>query len=179
MSWYEWRPYVPVATRRRQAEQELKRRKKKGQSVAPVIIEGRTIAKSFWGKSWCANLERYSDYENRLPRGRTYVRNGSVIDLQIKKGEVLASVSGSSLYDIRIAIAPVKAGRWKSICRKHRFARGASAGPSGEGSDGPGLPGRRWAVSVTEGNRAFVQLSGLGRHVQTRCGGSLRRGRPA
>src|SRR5215471_9942481 len=117
MSWYEWRPYVPVATRRRQAEQELKRRKKKGQSVAPVIIDGRTIAKSFWGKSWCANLERYSDYENRLPRGRTYVRNGSVIDLQIKKGEVLASVSGSSLYDIKIAIAPVKARRWKSICR--------------------------------------------------------------
>jgi uncharacterized Zn finger protein len=117
MSWYEWRPYVPVATRRRQAEQELKRRKNKGQSTSPVIIEGRTIAKSFWGKSWCANLERYSDYENRLPRGRTYVRNGSVIDLQIKKGEVLASVSGSSLYDIKIAIAPVKAGRWKSICR--------------------------------------------------------------
>ena len=117
MSWYEWRPYVPVATRRRKAEQELKRRKKKGQSVASVIIDGRTIAKSFWGKSWCANLERYSDYENRLPRGRTYVRNGSVIDLQIKKGEVLASVSGSSLYDIRIAIAPVKAGRWNSICR--------------------------------------------------------------
>jgi uncharacterized Zn finger protein len=117
MSWYEWRPYVPVATRRRQAEQELKRRRKKGQSVAPVIIDGRTIAKSFWGKSWCANLERYSDYENRLPRGRTYVRNGSVIDLQIKKGEVLASVSGSSLYDIKIVIAPVKAGRWKSICR--------------------------------------------------------------
>src|SRR5215831_17038375 len=117
MSWYEWRPYVPAATRRRQAEQELKRRKKKGQSTSPVVIDGRTIAKSFWGKSWCANLERYSDYENRLPRGRTYVRNGSVIDLQIKKGEVLASVSGSSLYDIRIAIAPVKAGRWKSICR--------------------------------------------------------------
>jgi uncharacterized Zn finger protein len=117
MSWYEWRPYVPVAQRRRQAEQELKRRKKKGQATSPVIIDGRTIAKSFWGKFWCANLERYSDYENRLPRGRSYVRNGSVIDLQIKKGEVLASVSGSSLYDIRIAIAPVKAGRWKSICR--------------------------------------------------------------
>jgi uncharacterized Zn finger protein len=117
MSWYAWRPYVPVAQRRRQAEKELKRRKKKGQSVAPVIIDGRTIAKSFWGKSWCENLERYSDYENRLPRGRTYVRNGSVIDLQIKKGEVLASVSGSSLYDIKIAIAPVKAARWKSICR--------------------------------------------------------------
>ena len=64
MSWYEWRPYVPVATRRRKAEQELKRRKKKGQSVASVIIDGRTIAKSFWGKSWCANLEAL--YDNRI-----------------------------------------------------------------------------------------------------------------
>src|SRR5947207_2287362 len=117
MSWYEWRPYVPVDARRRQAQRELQKRRANGDSIAPVIIEGRTIAKSFWGKSWCANLERYSDYANRLPRGRTYVRNGSVIDLQIKKGEVLASVSGSSLYDIKIAIAPVKAARWKSICR--------------------------------------------------------------
>ena len=66
---------------------KLAKLKKKGQSVAPVTIEGRAIAKSFWGKSWCTNLERYSDYENRLPRGRTYVRNGSVVDLQIAKGQ--------------------------------------------------------------------------------------------
>ena len=117
MSWYEFRPYVPVAERRRQAEQKLKKLKKKGQSVAPVTIEGRTIAKSFWGKSWCDNLERYSDYANRLPRGRTYVRNGSVVDLQIAKGEVSAFVAGSELYKIKIGIAPVKAHRWKSICR--------------------------------------------------------------
>ena len=71
MSYYEWRPYVPVAEKRRQAERKLAKLKKQGQSVAPVTIEGRTIAKSFWGKSWCTNLERYSDYENRLPRGRT------------------------------------------------------------------------------------------------------------
>ncbi len=117
MSWYEFRPYVPVAERRRQAAQKLKKLKQKGQSVAPVTIEGRTIAKSFWGKSWCDNLERYSDYANRLPRGRTYVRNGSVVDLQIAKGEVSAFVAGSELYTIKIGIAPVKAGRWKSICR--------------------------------------------------------------
>src|SRR5712691_6243549 len=116
MSWYEWAPYVSVAERRRQAERELKKLKKKGQSVAPVAIEGRTIAKSFWGKAWCNNLERYSDYENRLPRGRSYVRNGSVVDLQIAKGEVLAFVSGSELYQIKIGIAPVAARRWKSIC---------------------------------------------------------------
>jgi len=117
MSWYEFRPYVPVAQRRRQAEQKLKKLKKKGQSVAPVTIEGRTIAKSFWGKSWCDNLERYSDFANRLPRGRTYVRNGSVVDLQIAKGEILAFVAGSELYKIKIGIAPVKSSRWKSICR--------------------------------------------------------------
>jgi uncharacterized Zn finger protein len=116
MSWYEFRPYVPVAERRRRAQQKLKQLKKK-QSVAPVTIDGRTIARSFWGKSWCDNLERYSDYANRLPRGRTYVRNGSVVDLQIAKGEVLAFVAGSELYKIKIGIAPVKPSHWKSICR--------------------------------------------------------------
>jgi uncharacterized Zn finger protein len=117
MSYYGWQAYVPVAGKRRQAERKLAKLKKQGRSVAPVRIEGRTITKSFWGKSWCVNLERYSDYENRLPRGRTYVRNGSVIDLQIAKGEISAMVAGSELYQIKIAIAPVTRARWKSICR--------------------------------------------------------------
>jgi uncharacterized Zn finger protein len=108
---------VPVAEKRRQAERKLAKLKKQGQSIAPVTIEGRTIAKSFWGKSWCINLERYSDYENRVPRGRTYVRKGSVLDLQIAKGEVVAMVAGSALYKIKITIAPVTAARWKAICR--------------------------------------------------------------
>jgi uncharacterized Zn finger protein len=117
MSYDAWRPYVPVARRRLLAAIKLAGLKKKGQSVSPVTIEGRAIAKSFWGKSWCNNLERYSDYENRLPRGRTYVRNGSVFDLQITKGKVAAAVSGSDLYTVTITIAPVVATRWKAICR--------------------------------------------------------------
>src|SRR6202048_439736 len=117
MSYYEWHAYVPVAEKRRQAERKLAKLKKRGQSVAPVTIEGRTIAKSFWGKSWCINLERYSDFETRIPRGRTYVRNGSVLDLQIARGEVAAMVAGSSLYKVKITIAPVTAARWKAICR--------------------------------------------------------------
>ena len=117
MSYFAWRPYVPVAERRRQAERKLAKLKKQGRSIAPVRIEGRTIAKSFWGNAWCTNLERYSDYENRLPRGRTYVRNGSVVDLQIAEGEVAAMVAGSELYNIKIAISPVRTARWKSICR--------------------------------------------------------------
>jgi uncharacterized Zn finger protein len=117
MSDFGWHPYVPVAEKRRQAERKLAKLKKKGQPIAPVRIEGRAIAKSFWGKSWCANLERYSDYASRLPRGRTYVRNGSVVDLQISKGEVAAMVAGSSLYKIKIVIAPTTSARWKAICR--------------------------------------------------------------
>ena len=107
----------PWRERRRKAAKKLAKLKKKGQSVSPVTIEGRAIAKSFWGKSWCTNLERYSDYENRLPRGRTYVRNGSVVDLQIAKSKVSAVVSGSDLYTVTITIAPVTATRWKAICR--------------------------------------------------------------
>src|SRR5215468_4275871 len=118
MSYYfAWQPYVSVAAKRRRAEREVAKLKKRGQAIAPVRIEGRKIAKSFWGQSWCTNLERYSDFENRLPRGRTYVRNGSVVDLQIAKGEVAAMVAGSDLYKIKIAIAPVKTARWKAICR--------------------------------------------------------------
>jgi uncharacterized Zn finger protein len=115
--YFGWQPYVPVAARRRKAETKVAQLKKKGQPIAPVTIEGRTIARSFWGKSWCTNLESYSDYANRMPRGRTYVRNGSVVDLQIGKGEVTALVAGSQLYKVEITIAPVKPAAWKSICR--------------------------------------------------------------
>src|SRR3954447_22413638 len=117
MGYYGWRPYVPVAEKRRQAERKLATLNKQRRSVTPVTIEGRTIAKSFWGTSWCINLERYSDYENRLARGRTYLRAGSVVDLQISKGEIAAMVAGSALYKVKIAIAPVPAARWKAICR--------------------------------------------------------------
>ena len=117
MSYFAWKPYVPVAKRREQAAKKLAKMQKKGAKVSPVVIQGRTIAASFWGKSWCDNLERYSDYASRLPRGRSYVRNGSVLDLQIAKGEVTAKVSGSELYTIEITIAPVAATRWTSLCR--------------------------------------------------------------
>lgn len=113
--WFAFRPYVPVAKRRAQAAAEVAKRKKKGEEVSPVQIAGRTIATTFWGKAWCDNLESYSDYENRLPRGRTYVRNGSVVDLQIQPGKIVALVSGSSLYKITINIDPVPEKQWRSI----------------------------------------------------------------
>jgi uncharacterized Zn finger protein len=113
---YGWRPYVTVAERRRKAAREMEKLKKKGHPVSPVVIEGRIIARTFWGKAWCENLERYSDYENRLPRGRAYVRNGSVLDLQIGGGEVKAMVSGSQIYKVAVKVTPVSKARWQSLC---------------------------------------------------------------
>jgi uncharacterized Zn finger protein len=117
MGFYGLRPYVSVAQRRRKAVSEMAKLKKKGHPVSPVVVEGRTIVKTFWGKAWCENLERYSDFENRLPRGRTYVRNGSVIDLQIAPGEIKALVSGSEIYKVKVRVAPVAKARWESICK--------------------------------------------------------------
>ena len=116
MSYYGYAPYVPVAERRAKAAREMKKLEKKGQKISPVVIEGRTIARNFWGKAWCENMERYSDYESRLPRGRTYVRNGSVVDLQIERGKVHAMVSGSEIYKVKIEISTVDPKSWKAIC---------------------------------------------------------------
>src|SRR3984893_18337751 len=117
MDEYGWRDYVPVAARRLQALRELSALKKKGHHALPVVIDGRKIAKTFWGQAWCDNLERYSDFANRLPRGRTYVRNGSVVDLQVGPGSVAAVVSGSTMYDVKVTVAPVPRARWSAICK--------------------------------------------------------------
>jgi uncharacterized Zn finger protein len=113
-----WKPYVPAAKRRAQARRAVATATKSGQNLAPVVIEGKTIAKTFWGKAWCQNLEAYSDFANRLPRGRTYVRNGSVIDLKIEPGKVKARVMGSNLYEIEVRIAAVPAHHWKVLTKE-------------------------------------------------------------
>jgi uncharacterized Zn finger protein len=117
MAWYyEWKPYVPVAVRRANAAKQAGRiAKKEKRELAPIQIEGRKIAKSFWGEAWCENLERYSDFANRLPRGRTYVRNGSVVDLTIERGKIKALVSGSELYTVKVSIATLQKPAWKKI----------------------------------------------------------------
>lgn len=115
MSFYSWKPYVSAAARRKKAEAAVKRAKQKGVNFSPVAASRGAIAKTFWGKAWCDNLERYSDYANRLPRGRTYVRNGSVIDLNITEGEVRAQVMGSSLYQVAVKVSAVPGKQWQAI----------------------------------------------------------------
>jgi uncharacterized Zn finger protein len=112
-----WAPYVSVAERRQKAQRAMDKLRKKGHPVAPVVIEGRTIATTFWGKAWCENLEKYHDFANRLARGRTYVRNGSVVDLQIAPLQIDAQVSGSELYQVSVRITGVSQGHWESLCQ--------------------------------------------------------------
>lgn len=112
---YGWGRYVPVAERRRNAMKKLKKLEKKGFKAQPIELEGRTIAKTFWGKAWCDHLESFSDFENRLPRGTRYVRNGSVCHLEISRGKISAKVIGSRLYDVNISIKTLPAKKWEKI----------------------------------------------------------------
>ncbi len=116
--YYRWgfHAYVPAAERRRRAALEMEQRQRQGQTITPVQIVGRLIAKTFWGRAWCENLERYSDIRNRLARGRTYVRNGSVVHLEIEPGSIEACVSGSELYEVKLTVAPLPQAIWKDIC---------------------------------------------------------------
>lgn len=122
MAWYGdfggWPEYVPVGKRIEAAKKHAaKRAKRAGRSAEPVKITGRAIATTFWGKSWCRHLEHYSDFSNRLPRGRTYARNGSIADLLVTRGRIEAVVAGSEVYDVAIAIAPLAPEKWRAIKR--------------------------------------------------------------
>lgn len=118
MGWYSWRPYVPVAVRQARALSKMEKLRKKGMCIQPVRIEGRQIAHSFWGQAWCDHLEKFSDYENRLPRGRAYIRNGSVCHLDITEGAISAMVSGSELYSVSIAIKKLPAKKWAQVKKR-------------------------------------------------------------
>lgn len=115
-----WPRYVPVAERRTKARKRMQQMQKKGQQICPVEIEGRTIARSFWGQGWCTHLESFSDFSNRLPRGRTYVRNGSVCHLEIGPGQATAMVSGSRIYNVTIGIKELSPAIWDDV--KHKCA---------------------------------------------------------
>ncbi|MDA0839633.1 MAG: helix-turn-helix domain-containing protein [Planctomycetota bacterium] len=118
MAYFGWRPYVSVAQRRAKGMKEMANLRKQGFEVKPVEIQGRKIARTFWGEAWCDHLESFSDYENRLPRGRAYVRNGSVCHLDITQGEVKAMVSGSELYNITIKIKTLGQQKWADVSKR-------------------------------------------------------------
>ena len=107
--------YVPVAARRARAARKIASLRRQGKKVQPVEVAGNLIARSFWGRRWCKHMESFSDYRNRLPRGRSYVRHGAVCDLAIRAGRVDALVLGTRLYRVAIRIEKLKPAVWKSI----------------------------------------------------------------
>jgi uncharacterized Zn finger protein len=111
--------YESVAQKRARAARRLAKLRKENPQIAPIIIEGRTIAKSWWAKAWVRNLESYADYANRIARGKGYLRYGMVLDLIIEKGVVDALVmgSGSSTYRVHVQIDPLSDARVTDIAR--------------------------------------------------------------
>ncbi len=119
---YGYPQYVSVGERQAKAEKKIQQLKKKNPDIAPVVINGTKIAHSWWGISWNKNLESYADYSNRIGRGRSYVRHGSVLDLKIKEGEILSLVQGSTSrpYEVKISISKIKSSVWQNILSECR-----------------------------------------------------------
>jgi len=117
MGYYGFPRYESVAEKKAKASRSLAKMKKKNPDIEPVIIEGRTLAKNWWGKSWNINLESYADYSNRIERGKRYVRNNAVLDLKISKGKVIAKVQGSRVkpYDVEISIDALDNKKWEQV----------------------------------------------------------------
>jgi uncharacterized Zn finger protein len=108
-----------VAEKKAKAAKKLAKLRAANPAIAPIIIEGRTIARSWWAKAWCTNLESYADYSNRIDRGKSYLRSGMVLDLTIEEGKVSALVmgSGSKLYTVTVGIDELPAKKWQAIVK--------------------------------------------------------------
>ena len=115
-SYYKSAP--TVAERREKSQMHQEKLRKKGEDIKPIVIEGRKITKTFWGDAWCRQMESFSDYSNRLPRGRSYVRHGTVCHLEITSQNVKALVSGSKIYEVNIKIKPYSKQKWKMLRNK-------------------------------------------------------------
>jgi len=114
MSWYS---YEDAREQKEALRRKLESRKKRGEKFEPLLVPpgSRKLAHTFWGKAWCDHLESHRDYEYRLPRGRSYLRQGNVYNLSIQSGAVSASVAGSELYEVSVTIQPLAKAAWKSI----------------------------------------------------------------
>jgi len=116
MSWrYSYYDKPSVAEQRKIAEARRKELERKHGELQPIVIEGKKIARNWWGIAWNKNLESYADLANRIERGRSYCKNGFILDLRISEGEITATVSGSSVYNVKIHIEKLSAGKWGSI----------------------------------------------------------------
>lgn len=88
----------------------MARQKKTTESKTFTIsVSSRKITTSWWGMAWQDKITSYSDYANRLPRARSYLRNGKVRELAIEPNFVTAKVKGTRPrpYNVQVYIEPL------------------------------------------------------------------------
>ncbi len=94
-SWPEYRPRIPA--------DGIKAKSQRGD-----------FGESWWARRWISVLESF-DFGTRLTRGRSYARNGSVLNIDIASGRVTARVQGSQRtpYKVTITIIPLSKIQWE------------------------------------------------------------------
>src|SRR6516225_9973543 len=100
----DWFPRFPKS-KPRAAKGGIKAQTKRGQ-----------FGQSWWAKRWIAVLESF-DIGARLGRGRSYARNGQVLNIDIAKAEVTAKVQGSrpKPYDVTIQVKSLAEKEWAKV----------------------------------------------------------------
>jgi uncharacterized Zn finger protein len=117
----DWDPdsYVDRDREMAKVDREIEKRRKKGESLrVEVPSQGRNLSNTFWGQAWNRNLMAYSDYESRMPRGRTYFRSGKVMNLEVQGGLITAVVAGTQIYDVKVKVSPLEEERWALLKQK-------------------------------------------------------------
>lgn len=115
-----WWSYQDVEEAKERVQREIAKRVRRGERFEALAAPAgkKNLCATFWGQAWCRNLETYQQYESRLPRGRSYLRQGNVYNLAIEPGVVSAVVAGSELYDTTVRIQPLPAAAWAEIVTK-------------------------------------------------------------
>jgi DNA-binding transcriptional regulator YiaG len=109
------RAYESVAERRAKAERVLTSLMASTSDIKPLILNGSAICKGFWGKAWSSRFDEMADFGPRMSKGRSLVRNNAVCHLDVKEGQVLAKVSGDSLYNVTVSVRALAGDDWQDI----------------------------------------------------------------
>ena len=101
--WDDWGRFKP--SKPRAAKGGIRAQSKQGK-----------FGESWWAKRWVGVLEGFN-IGTRLGRGRSYARNGQVLEIQVGKGVVRAKVQGSrpKPYDVTIQLKSIPSGDWNKL----------------------------------------------------------------
>lgn len=108
-------PRLRVADLARLAQQRRENLLQEGRQLHPVQGSSRNLASHFWGRAWMKHLALCEAGGLCLAPGRTLLRHGCVLDLQLAPGRVEALVSAQELVEVQIDIAPLEDERLEAL----------------------------------------------------------------